>query len=284
MGTSSVSPPRVTVIITTRNEERNIPACLHALLAQTVPRSAYAIMLVDNNSTDLTVELARPLVDAVFTHGPERSAQRNFGVAHATTPFVLYLDADMRLSPSVLEECLRLMDNDHTLVALFIPEKVIGSGFWIAVRNFERSFYDATVIDAVRFIRRDAFLAAGGFDTSLCGPEDWDLDRRLAAYGRFALISAPLYHDEGAFSFRRYLRKKAYYARSFDAYARKWNNDATVRKQLGAWYRFAGVFFEHGKWRRLLRHPLLASGMYLLRFLVGCSFLWSKLTYTSPKE
>lgn len=280
MPSASASAPRVTVIITTRNEERNIVACLQAIHAQTLPRGAYAIMLVDNHSTDRTIELARPLVDAVFTHGPERSAQRNFGVAQAATPFVLYLDADMRLSPTVLEECLHVVDADPGIVALYIPEKVVGSGFWIAVRNFERSFYDATVIDAVRFIRRDAFLAIGGFDGSLCGPEDWDLDRRLAAHGRFALISSPLYHDEGAFSFRHYLRKKSYYARSFDAYARKWNHDAVVRKQLGAWYRFVGVFIEHGKWRRLLRHPLLACGMYTLRFLVGCSFVLSKFNRT----
>lgn len=280
MPSPPASAPRVTVIITTRNEERNIVACLQAIHAQTLPRSTYAIMLVDNNSTDRTVELARPLVDAIFTHGPERSAQRNFGVAQASTPFVLYLDADMRLSPTVLEECLRVVDADPGVVALYIPEKVVGRGFWIAVRNFERSFYDATVIDAVRFIRRDAFLAIGGFDASLCGPEDWDLDRRLAAHGRFALISSPLYHDEGAFSFRRYLRKKSYYARSFDAYARKWNHDDVVRKQLGAWYRFAGVFVEHGKWRRLVRHPLLACGMYTLRFFVGCSFVLSKFNRT----
>lgn len=265
--------PRVTIIITTRNEERNILPCLHAILAQTVPRTAYVIMLVDNHSTDRTVELARPLVDQIFLHGPERSAQRNFGVSQAATPYILYLDADMRLSPTVVEECLRTLDADPTLVALYIPEKIVGTGFWIAVRNFERSFYDATVIDAVRFIRRDAFLATGGFDTTLCGPEDWDLDRRLAAHGRFALITSPLFHDEGAFSFRRYLRKKAYYARSFDAYARKWQHDAIVRKQLGAWYRFVGVFVEEGKWRRLVRHPLLAAGMLFLRFLVGCAFV-----------
>ncbi len=269
--------PRVTVIITTRNEERNIVACLQAVHAQSVPRSCYTIMLVDNASRDRTVDLAQPLVDAVHQKGPERSAQRNFGVAQAVTPYVLYLDADMRLSPRVIEACLQTVDADPSVVAVYIPEQVVGEGFWIAVRNFERSFYDATVIDAVRFMRREAFMAIGGFDGALCGPEDWDLDRRLAAHGRFALITAPLFHDEGAFALGRYLRKKSYYARSFDAYARKWHHDAVVRQQLGAWYRYVGVFVEHGKWRRMLRHPLLALGMYWLRFLVGAAFIISKL-------
>jgi GT2 family glycosyltransferase len=179
----------------------------------------------------------------------------------------------------VVEEALALLAAQPDVVALYIPEIVIGSGYWIRVRNFERGFYDATVIDAVRVVRRAAFLAIGGFDLSLCGPEDWDLDRRLLEHGTLRLIRAPLYHDEGAFNLRRYIRKKMYYARSFAAYAAKWHNDHVVRKQLGAWYRFVGVFIEDGKWRRLLRHPLLTAGMYLLRALVGVSFFWTRLRH-----
>jgi hypothetical protein len=36
-------------------------------------------------------------------------------------------------------------------------ERIIGRGFWIKVRDFERSFYDRTVIDAARFLRREIF-------------------------------------------------------------------------------------------------------------------------------
>jgi glycosyltransferase involved in cell wall biosynthesis len=275
--------PLISVIITTRNEERNIAACLNAVWAQSAARDAFEIILVDNNSTDRTVELARPLLDQLVVCGPERSAQRNEGVRIARAPVVMYLDADMRLSPTVVEECLAMLEAQPDVVALYIPEVVIGSGYWIRVRNFERGFYDATVIDAVRVVRRNVFLAMGGFDLTLCGPEDWDLDRRLMQQGTLRLIRAPLYHDEGAFNLRRYVRKKMYYARSFTAYAAKWNNDAIVRKQLGAWYRFVGVFIEEGKWRRLLRHPWLTAGMYLLRALVGSAFLWTRLRARSSK-
>jgi glycosyltransferase involved in cell wall biosynthesis len=212
-------------------------------------------------------------VDRHFYKGPERSAQRNFGVEHANAPYVLYLDADMRLSPAVIEECLAAVNTDPAITGIFIPEKVVGTGYWIDVRNFERSFYDATVVDAVRFIRRDVFLDLGGFDLSLCGPEDWDMDRRLGERGPLHLVSSPLFHNEGGFSFSTYLKKKSYYARTMDAYREKWQNDAIVRKQLGFYYRFIGVFVENGKWKRLIRHPLLAAGMYFLRFMVGCSYM-----------
>jgi len=276
--------PLISVIITTRNEERNIAACLAAVCAQSVAREALEIILVDNNSSDRTVDLARPLLDQLIVCGPERSAQRNAGVRIARAPVVMYLDADMRLSPPVVAECLARLDAAPDVVALYIPEIVIGRGYWIRVRNFERGFYDATVIDAVRVVRRDVFLATGGFDLSLCGPEDWDLDRRLMQRGALRLIHAPLFHDEGAFNLRRYVRKKMYYATSFAAYAAKWNNDAVVRKQLGAWYRFIGVFIEAGKWRRLACHPLLTTGMYFLRALVGGAFLWTRLRGTQSLQ
>ena len=182
----------------------------------------------------------------------------------------------MRLSPTVIEECVNSIKTGEDIFGIYVPEKVVGEGFWINVRNFERSFYDATYIDAARFIKKDAFIELGGFDLSLCGPEDWDLDRRLLEKGRLLLIKSHLNHDEGAFSFSKYFGKKKYYAKSFDAYTQKWNNDKIVRKQLGIYYRFFGVFIENEKWKKLLKHPLLTFGMYFLRFLVGIVYIFRK--------
>ena len=267
----------VTVIVTTKNEEKNIVDCYKAVHNQTIPRDKLEIVLIDNSSTDHTKELSKPYVDEIYNVGPERSAQRNYGFEHANADYVLYLDADMRLEPTSIEECLSTIKNAPAIIGIYIPEKVVGTGFWIKVRNFERSFYDATCVDAARFIKRSSFLEIGGFDTSMSGPEDWDLDRRLLEKGELGLIKSHLNHDEGAFSFKIYFGKKKYYSKSFAVYAEKWNNDETVRKQLGFYYRFIGVFIEKGKWKKLFCHPFLAFGMYFLRFLVGITFLMSKL-------
>ena len=271
-----MAAPIVTAIVTTRNEEKNIVACFESLHNQSIGRDSIEIVLIDNNSTDKTVELSKPLIDSYYNVGPERSAQRNFGFENAKADFVIYLDADMRLSPTVIEECINSIENGDDVLGVYVPEKVVGEGFWINVRNFERSFYDATYIDAARFIKKDAFLELGGFDLSLCGPEDWDLDRRLLEKGKLLLIKAHLNHDEGAFSFSKYFGKKKYYATSFDTYTQKWNNDKIVRKQLGIYYRFFGVFIEKGKWKKLLKHPFLTFGMYFLRFLVGIVYIFRK--------
>ncbi|MFH1048253.1 MAG: hypothetical protein V1732_01165 [Patescibacteria group bacterium] len=57
------------------------------------------------------------------------------------------------------------------------------------------------------------------------------------------------------------MNKKGYYAKSFGAYINKWGkNDSEIKKQLGFYYRFIGVFIENGKWKKLIAHPILMAG------------------------
>ena len=263
----------VSVIITTKNEEKNIERCLRSIEAQSYPSEEIEIIVVDNNSGDQTKNIAYKYTNKVYDFGPERSAQRNYGVNESKGKYILYLDADMNLSEKVIEECVEECEQKG-YIALYIPEKIIGKGFWIKVRNFERGFYNATCIDAVRFIRRDKLLEIGGFDENLTGPEDWDIDRRIGEIGRVSIIKIPVCHNEQEFNFRKYTAKKAYYVTSFDKYIEKWGKrDSRVKKQLGLRYRFFGVFFEKGKWLKLLKHPLLALGMYFLRIRVGLVYV-----------
>jgi glycosyltransferase involved in cell wall biosynthesis len=261
----------VSVIITTKNEEKNIDDCLRSIKNQTFQN--IELIVVDNFSEDKTVETAKKYTAKVYSKGPERSSQRNFGAKAANGQYLLYLDADMILGPNVIEECLEKCERDR-INALYIPERIIGEGFWIKVRDFERSFYTGTVVDAVRFIRKDSFEKVGGFDESLVGPEDWDFDRRIRKIGRTGIIKTTLYHNEGRFSMKNYLKKKNYYVNGIKNYIGKWGpNDSETTKQIGAWYRLIGIFVEKGKWKKLIRHPLFVIAMYSLRLRVALGYL-----------
>lgn len=265
--------PTVSVIITTKNEEKNIENCIQSIKTQSYPSDKIELIVVDNNSADKTTEIAKRFTDKVFNFGPERAAQRNLGIKESKGEYVLYLDADMVLSKNLIEESVFLSQKED-FTALYIPEKIIGEGFWIKVRDFERSFYNATCIDAARFGKKDKFLEIGGFDENLNGPEDWDFDRKISAIGKTGIINSVLFHNESSFNLARYLNKKEYYAQSFQRYIEKWGKDDTIiKKQLGAKYRLWTVFVEEGKWKKLLRHPILAAGIYFLKFLVGIRYL-----------
>ena len=270
---ASKATPLVSVVITTKNEEKNIENCIKSIREQTF--NNIEVIVVDNFSEDKTAEFAEINGAKVYYKGNERSAQRNFGARVAAGKYVLYLDADMILSRTLIEECVSSIDSSNT-DAFYIPERIVGDGFWIKVRDFERSFYTGTVIDAVRFIRRDLFLQVGGFDETLIGPEDWDFDRKIRKVGHTATTNSPLYHNEGKFKISRYLKKKGYYTNGIQEYKKKWgSNNTETLKQIGVRYRLMGVFVEQGKWKKLVRHPILTIAMYFLRLRVALVYLQS---------
>ena len=83
--------PLVSVIITTKNSERTLDRCLSTIKNQTYPN--IELIVVDNNSTDKTKEIAKKYTKNVFNKGPERSAQRNFGATKARGKFLLIHDS-----------------------------------------------------------------------------------------------------------------------------------------------------------------------------------------------
>jgi glycosyltransferase involved in cell wall biosynthesis len=291
---------KVSVVITTKNEEKNIENCLKSIQLQTWTN--IEIIVVDNNSSDKTKELSRGYTDLVFDKGPERSAQRNHGLIDiATGVYGMFIDADMILTPNLIETCV----NESSLndaIALHIEEIVLGKGKLARVRRFERSFYSGTCIDGVRFFKLVDFKKIGGFDANLPpGPEDWDLDKRFKQLGKLALVSsgssleswpldsfvgsrgamrlktfAGIFHNEAEQSLRRYLEKKSYYSSSMDAYKKKWEGDPEIVKQLGVKYRFLSVFIENGKWKKLIHSPILTLQVLGLRVSVGISYLLHK--------
>ena len=263
--------PLVSVVVTTKNEEKNIENCLKSVRNQTLKK--IQLIVVDNFSSDKTAEMAKKYLAEVYFKGNERSAQRNYGAKVASGEYLLYLDADMILSSTLVEECVEKCRR-YQVDALYIPERIVGKGFWIKVRDFERSFYTGTIIDAVRFIRRDLFLQVGGFDETLVGPEDWDFDRKIRKLGQTAVISQPLFHNEGQFNLKHYLRKKGYYTEGIQRYIKKYgHDDQETMKQTGVSYRLIGVFIEKGNWKKVICHPLLTFGLYFLRINVALEYL-----------
>lgn len=92
----------VTAIILVKNEEKNIKACLESL------RWCNECIVVDDNSQDKTREIAEKMGAKVFTHALENdfAGQRNFGLTKATNEWVLFIDADEKVSENLATEIM----------------------------------------------------------------------------------------------------------------------------------------------------------------------------------
>lgn len=261
----------VSVVIPTYNSEKTIELCLKSVKAQNF--KDIEIIVVDNYSRDKTLQIAKKYTSQVYLCGGERSKQRNFGIKKASGEFIFYLDSDMVLTRNVVRECVHRIKGK---IALFVPEIIEGNSFLTKILNFERGFYNATPVDATRFIRKEILLKAGLFDENLIACEDWDLDRRLLKLGKFGEITSPLCHLQYDLTIKKYINKKKYYANYTLRYVEKWGaDDPVLRKQFGFKYRFFQVFVENGKWRKLIKKPVYGICMYLMKILLGFIYIVS---------
>lgn len=243
------------IIVPTRNSAATLAACLDSIRRQTLRP---IIVVVDNHSTDDTRSIAEAFADVVLTLGPERSAQRNAGAAAVEARVLGFIDSDMVLEPRVVEDAIAAIDNGA--VAVTVPERTFGEGFWTRVRGFERSFYESEescAVEAARFFSRDTFERAGGYDTELTGPEDWDLSVRVQRFGPVARTASWIEHNESGATFRGLLRKRAYYARGYGRFVSKHGWHAL---RVGA-----DRPYLRKPWRLIAPHPLLGAGTLALK-------------------
>jgi glycosyltransferase involved in cell wall biosynthesis len=251
-----VSRPGVSVVVPTRNAARTILACLGSVRAQTHPPAE--LIIVDNWSDDGTWELALPLADLALRGGPERTEQRNLGIAEAGGDWILWLDADMELAPDSVERGLEAAEASGA-TGVFLPEETAGSGYWTACRTLERRCYHREPrIESPRLLRAGWLRQAGGF-VGMAGTEDADLRNRLLAAGTtLAWADTVVVHHEGRLRLPTVAGKRFYYGRSLPGYRRR--NPGAMRGQAGA---TAAALWRH---RRLLAaDPAHAAGLLLLR-------------------
>lgn len=89
------------VIILTRNEEANIRDCIASV------DFADEVIVVDSGSEDMTCEFAESMGAKVYQHPMDEegfAGQRNFGLEKTAADWVLYLDADERITPELAAE------------------------------------------------------------------------------------------------------------------------------------------------------------------------------------
>lgn len=249
--------PLVSVIITTKNEESYLENLLKSINDQAYKK--IEIIIVDNNSQDRTKEIAKKYTSLVFNKGPERSVQRNFGAVKANGEYLLFLDADMVLTPTIIEECIKAIKNS-TFGGVIIPEKSFGKGFWAKAKAYERSFYvgDQT-IEAARFYPKKVFDEVGGFDEEITGPEDWDFSERVGRRYKLGRIKSLIMHNEGTLSLWKLLKKKYYYAKGARNYISKNQISSFSPKTI---FFLRSVFYKDPK--KIIFHPILFCAMIIM--------------------
>lgn len=215
--------PLISVVIPAYNSAETLHACLEALESQTLARSQYEVIVVDDGSADATAEIARGHESVILLSQPRRgpAAARNLGARHAKGVILLFTDADCVPSPDWIE----------VMSASFSRDDIIGVAGGIRTRQrgliprfiqleFDDRFDKLAKQPSIDFIctatggfTRDVFLESGGFREDLLGAEDAELSFRLASLGHKMVFvpQAIVYHSHPQSLFE-YARRKCRYA------------------------------------------------------------------------
>ena len=246
--------PDVSFVVPTYNSERTIAACINSLVNQI--GAMVEVIVVDNQSTDLTQEIVRNSPVRLLITGPERSAQRNAGLRKARSDIVVFIDSDMMCDLMLASQLMEQFSGSRCCGV--IPEVSFGKGYLASARALDRSVHVGNeLVEAARAFSRSDLLALGGFDEYLSAGEDWELDDRVreAEWSRVR-TEAVIWHDEGRIQLRQLFRKKRYYSRFLVSYL---DNANHRRSNLIGRYRSSAVIGS------LMRSFWLLPGILLIK-------------------
>lgn len=183
---------RLSVIIPCLNEGRLLPGFLEQL--QAVRSAGHEVIVVDGGSTDDSRMLVAPLVDRVLHSEPGRAVQMNAGASVSTGDVLWFLHADTLL-PEACHEMLQTVFRDPSNCWGRFDIKLDGSRSLYRIiertMNLRSRLTGIATGDQGMFMRRSAYLAAGGFP-EIPLMEDVAMSRNLRKQGKPAVLKAAL--------------------------------------------------------------------------------------------
>jgi glycosyltransferase involved in cell wall biosynthesis len=267
--------PLVSIIIPTKNSSNTLSACVQSIIKQTYKN--IEIIVVDNHSSDTTRIIAMNYTSKVFTQGPERTSQSNFGAKISSGKYIYRVDSDFVLDPNLVMEAVNVAESNNYGAIVIHNTSDENVSFWSRLRKMERDHYDSDDFKvAARFIRRDVFISIGGYDPMLVFGEDYDLHNRIIKKYKVGRIRAKETHIGEYKSIKEVATKYYHYGKSMIYFIKK--NKTRGLRQLSP-FRPSYIGF--------VRHPKLGIGFVIYQlvryFSSACGMLISLLSLLSTR-
>ena len=201
---------QLTIVIPTYNEEKYIAQTLYAIASQSGTYKV-KIIIADAKSTDNTRTIAETNgfelgLDLEIIDGGLPAVGRNAGAKLATTPYILFLDADVTFShrQTIVQAINELAFMDYQMIGttpVYKGEFDIRASIMFGINKYITWFLSKTepfAIGGFTMVNRQVFNSLGGYDEKAKQSEDWLLSKKISPK-KFKLIPELITQDNRRF-------------------------------------------------------------------------------------
>jgi len=194
----------ISVIIPAYNRAKTLRRSVVSVINQSRP--VLEILIVDDASSDNTVDVARELIkqfpivkliELVENSGAQNA--RNIGVQKSSGEWVAFLDSDDVWKPIKIEMQIDLVNRDPALIGVFTGFEFHRSDENIKISKsltcvHESDLYSENILGSTSsaLIKKNKLIECGGFLLGMPSCQDWELWLRLNRLGALQVVNQPL--------------------------------------------------------------------------------------------
>ncbi len=212
---------KITIVVPCKNEELYISHLLDALRAQDIGNTRIIIADCSTDNTRQVIKDSQGNLDVEIIQGGPVSEAKNNGARLASTPYILFIDSDVRFfKPTVIQDAVRaLEDNNLDLVGLNARcyDGNVLAQFGFAIFNIINNVLKYTTpfaVGAFMLTRRDRFEEYGGFPEQFATSEDFFLSRKYSPK-KFRILDHHFGQDSRRFKKMGYFGMAWYLIKNF---------------------------------------------------------------------
>jgi len=212
---------KITIVIPCKNEENYISYLLTHLRNQQIGSTRIIIADCSTDRTREVIQDTKGNLNVEIIDGGPVSVAKNNGARLATTPYILFIDADVRFfNDTVIRDAVREIETKNLdLIGLNIKcydnDKRAMLGFMIFNGiNHILKFVSPFAVGAFMLTRRDRFEEYGGFPEQLTTSEDYFLSRKYSPR-KFRIVRHHLGQDSRRFKKMGYMGMARYLVKNF---------------------------------------------------------------------
>ena len=212
---------KITIIIPCKNEENYIPYLLTHLRNQMIGSTRIIIADCSTDNTREVIQLMKGNLNVEIIDGGPVSIAKNNGARLATTPYLLFIDADVRFfKDTVIRDAVKLIESKNLdLIGLNIKcydrdiRAKIGFAVFNGINRILKHF-SPFAVGAFMLTRRDKFEEYGGFPENLLTSEDYFLSKKYNPR-KFRIVRHHFGQDSRRFKKMGYMGMAKYLTKNF---------------------------------------------------------------------